>query len=222
MSTIQQPDALAITTVVDRDQEKVPIPLASRILHKFYEPIILYVSLNDATRGTAQAPPPEPAIDTSVPKEVFEAFVNKLAHICDKTKGGDSVTAFTVLNNDEENKSVHYLFAANRQSIEQLQSTLSYVNELLRKVSNAPDNAEQQHAVRKNLLYDVLCFNRLRISHYLGKLQFEIEECLKSCGIEDTEDSIMVATELKKLHNSNNSGISLNSSKAECTLIFVP
>ena len=169
--------------------EEEPIPLGSRIVHKFYEPIMLLASLIGITKEMAVPRSPEPPIDIQDAKQVFHAFINKLGHICDSTKGGATVTSFMVLRSNGNRDTVHYWFAANRRTTEELQTTAAFVRELLHKVGQAPENPEQQHAIRKAVLYNILRFNRPRVSVYLRKLQPQVEECLRRCDMDERDES---------------------------------
>lgn len=172
------------------EAEEEPVPLPSRVIHRFYEPIVLLSSLLGASKGKgmASSPPPDPAIDIQDAKQVFYAFVNKLSHVCDSSKGGGTVTSFMVLNGQHAPGGVHYWFATNRQTNEQLENTLAFVNKLLRRLDQAPMGQEGQHTVRRELLSDVLQFNRPRISVYLQALQPQARECLRRCSMEEETD----------------------------------
>lgn len=176
-----------LTTTTNMDDG--PIPMASRVTHKFYEPIMLSVALNQATEASAIPPPPEPPIDTGDEKQVFHAFVNKLAHICDSEKGGSTVTALMVLRRETKTDAPHYWFAANRQTLDNLQTTAAFVKRILRKVGEAPVDPDNQHVVRKSMLYDILRFNRHRVLLYLEKLRLQVAECLKRCNMDKIDES---------------------------------
>ncbi|RFU78410.1 hypothetical protein TARUN_3811 [Trichoderma arundinaceum] len=58
---------------------------------------MLLVALIEVVKHTAKPPEPEPEVDAMDPKQLFHAFVNKLGHVCDSEKGGDTVTSFVIL-----------------------------------------------------------------------------------------------------------------------------
>ncbi|PTB65231.1 hypothetical protein BBK36DRAFT_1160432 [Trichoderma citrinoviride] len=173
-----------------------PIPLASRIVHKFFEPIILLVALVDAVRNTAKPRPPEQEINVQDPTQLFCAFVNKLGHVCDREKGGETVTSFVVLQSEADPQRAHYVFAVNKQTDSQLSSTATYVRTLLRKVGQAPEGQENQRDARRSLLYHVLRFNRPRVSVYLRKLRAQAASCLEKCQSDMTDENISIAEQL--------------------------
>ncbi|KAL6859251.1 hypothetical protein J3F83DRAFT_763357 [Trichoderma novae-zelandiae] len=192
---------MALTNTSDSSQPldhttQEPIPLSSRIVHKFFEPIILLVALVDAVRNTAKPRPPEPEIDVQNPTQLFCALVNKLGHVCDSEKGGETVTSFVVLENEADPRRAHYVFAVNRQADGQLQSTATYVRTLLRKVGQAPEGQANQHDARHSLLYHVLRFNRPRVSVYLRELRTQTALCLEKCRSEATEENNLIAEQL--------------------------
>jgi len=173
------------------DDEETPIPLPSRVVHRFYEPIVLLLSLFGASKakGLTACPPPDPAINIKDPKQVFYAYVNKLSNVCDRTRGGDTVTSFTILNGDNAQGGFHYWLAANRQTKEQLEITVAFVRALLLRLDQAPIGRDNQHMVRRELLSDILRFNRPRVSVYLRAIRLQTEECLRRCYLEETDDS---------------------------------
>ncbi|KAL7818015.1 hypothetical protein V8C44DRAFT_319870 [Trichoderma aethiopicum] len=173
-----------------------PTPLPSRVVFKFFEPVILLVALTDAVRNTATPRPPEPETNVQDPTQLFCAFVNKLGHVCDREKGGDTVTSFVVLQSEAEPQRAHYVFAVNRQTIGQLQSTATYVRTLLRKVGQAPEGRANQHDARHSLLYHVLLFNRPRVSFYLRELRTQTVSCLEVCQSDMTEENSLIAEQL--------------------------
>lgn len=178
---------------LDKTQQE-PIALAPRIVHRFFEPIVLLKALVDAARSTAKSPPREPPIDIQDAKQLFFAFANKLSHVCDREKGGHTVTSFVILKDENNPEQAHYVFAVNRQSESQLQSTTGYVKKLLQKINEAPENPEDQIAVRHSLLYHVLRFNRLRVMAYLRDLRSFAAECLDKCKSGMTEEGAYQTT----------------------------
>lgn len=180
-----------------------PIPLSSRITHKFFEPIVLLKVLTDAVKSTAKPPPLEARIDLLDPKQVFCAFVNKLGHVCDSTKGGETVTSFTVLRQDSNPDYAHYVFAANVQTDSQLEATSTYVKTLLHQVGKAPEYQEDQREVRRSLLYHILRFNRPRITLYLQDLHPHIVSCLANCRTDNTYESKHAKSKHERLKATN-------------------
>lgn len=189
MSQTATTTSLSIPLPLDMTTED-PVPTVGRAIHKFYEPIILYDALIDAVKHTAKPPVPEPNINIEDPKQVFCTFVNKLSHVCDKQRGGDTVTSFVVLKGQRNPARAHFVFAANRQTDRELGVTAAYVKALFQKIDQAPDGEVNQHNVRSSLLYHILRFNRSRVSFYLRNLRSQTELCLESCQSTNTEEGI--------------------------------
>lgn len=174
-----------------------PIPLPSRIVHKFYEPVILLASLMDVVTphryvaGMSEASVNTPGTDI----QSFKAFLNKLSHVCSSSKGHETVTSFLVLRDRTEenttNGRIHYWFVVNEETPDNLMDTQTYVEKLLRKVKHAPgcEDPEGLNDVRKELHRDVLVFNRRRISYYLRDIQDQTSQCLQRCTSEKTNES---------------------------------
>ncbi|KAL7782778.1 hypothetical protein V8C37DRAFT_413850 [Trichoderma ceciliae] len=206
--------SLSAPQPLDMTQQEA-IPLDSRILHKFFEPIILLVALVDAVKHTAKRPPPEPNIDVKDPKQLFFAFANKLGHVCDRERGGDTVTSFVILKNERNPEQAQYVFAANRQTNSQLQTTAAYVESLLRTVKQAPEGQANQHDTRSSLLYHILRFNRPRVSVYLRDLRSQAALCLEKCQPNGTEEDNLIAEELKRILVSPSAGSGLKDPEAD-------
>lgn len=166
------------------DEPDHAIPLTSSITMKFYEPIMLYKALIDVVANTATSSTPEPPINIRNDKQLFHAFVNKLGHICDKTKGGGTATSFTILCGRGDGDVIDYLFAANKQTVHELEETASFIRGVLNKTRSIPEEPSKQHKIRKSLLYDILRFNRSRVSIYMELLQSQVIECLRRCNTE--------------------------------------
>jgi hypothetical protein len=198
MSHSDAADSLSDSLPLDMTQEE-PIPIAPKAIKRFFEPIMLLAALVEAVRHIAKPPPPEPEINIEDPKQLFCAFVNKLSHVCDRAKGGKTVTSFAVLKDQSNPEQVQYVFAVNRQTDSQLQTTAAYVKALLRRVNQAPEGQENQHQARSSLLYHILRFNRSRVSFYLRDLRSQAEECLERCQSTGTKEGIYII--IKRLHD---------------------
>jgi hypothetical protein len=74
------------------------VPLG-KLQRRFYEPLVLLLALNQACMHNYVPRVAEPLTEVPLhsPEELFKDFVNKLCQICDNKRGGDSVTAISVL-----------------------------------------------------------------------------------------------------------------------------
>lgn len=160
------------------------IPMKSRAVHKFYEPIVLAKALNIATEANSVSPAVDSTIDVTNDKEVFETFVYKLAHVCDRVKGnaGPTISSIMILNHETEEGKVHYWFAANQQEHTELEATEEYLRELLHTIDESPTAHFQRSNVVRSVLAQVLRFNRPKVTHYLRKVNEEAGNCLERCS----------------------------------------
>ncbi|KAL7787210.1 hypothetical protein V8C43DRAFT_324022 [Trichoderma afarasin] len=207
-------DAADSSSPLDQTDEE-PEHLTSKRLHRFFEPIMMLLALTQAVRNMATPPPREEKINTQDPKQLFYAFVNKLSHVCDKRKGPNHVTSFVVLKDQSNPDKAHYVFAMNRQTDSQLQSTARYVATLLRMVGQAPEGREGQGDARHSLLYHVLRFNRHRVSFYLRELRKHAAFCLEKCEAETTDDNELTAEGLAEILTSSVVGLDENDAEAD-------
>lgn len=177
---------------------ETPIPISSKVLHKFYEPVILLVSLEDAISPQSSSTATSDSSPTGHESDlqVFKAFVNKLSHVCSSAKGPETVTSFVVLRDsstpNDENIRVHYWFAINEQTRDRLTDTQIYVKNLLSKVGRAPsqlDDPEGWEGAKREIFRDVLVFNRPRITTYLRALRTRANACLERLHAENTRES---------------------------------
>lgn len=157
------------------------VPMTNKIIHKFYEPAVLLKALNVTAKDEAPAAEFDATIDTTDPQQLFQAFVYKLAHICDDQKGeyGATITSFCVLKDEERGGgAAHYWFASNQRTREDLETTARYVRKLLAK---AGEPCEDLASVKREILYEVLWFNRPRLEYYFRQMSDKGTMCVASC-----------------------------------------
>ncbi|KAM7203003.1 hypothetical protein V8F20_004250 [Naviculisporaceae sp. PSN 640] len=214
----------AIVNTLLHDEK--PIPFTSKPLNKFYEPVILLVALMDAVspNSSSLAMISNPASTSQQTDfQVFKAFVNKLSHICSSAKGRETVTSFVILQDDKatesaKNSRVHYWFAMNEQSLEQLADTKTYVESLLCKIGRAPairDSPEGWEATKRDIFRDVLVFNRPRITTYLRTIRERVDNCLKRLKTENTDESRLLAASIEEVVEPDSFGETLGGPEAE-------
>ncbi|KAK0655020.1 hypothetical protein B0T16DRAFT_3191 [Cercophora newfieldiana] len=166
-------------------REDVPaVPLdgnQQRRMRQFFPPLILLESIhetcNQRTVLKAAEAPPNP---NQAPEGRFRTFVNKLAHICDYRPKGDTVTALTVLFEDDR---VLYLFASNRRTRAELNKTRSDLLALLNtlKENLQPETRRPDRVLNDKLLRQILALNSVRVQGYLSTLSNELKSCIKAC-----------------------------------------
>lgn len=179
------------------------IPMKSREIHKFFEPLVLLKALGSATRKTAVSPSLEASIDIEDDEEIFKAFVYKLGHVCDNIKGdcGATITSFCVLQDQAEEDLVHYWFASNQRTHGELETTKTYVKGLLEKANEASEDIEKEKEVFKTLLSNVLSFNRPRVTYYIKQIIAQASKCISICLSSVDEKNQAIAVILRALAN---------------------
>ncbi|TQN68329.1 hypothetical protein CSHISOI_07123 [Colletotrichum shisoi] len=198
-------------------QDSETIPMKSRIVQKFYEPLVLLKALNLEMQDKANYVDPDELDNRRDMKHTFQAFVYKLAHACDSVKGdgGATITSVMVLNATASD-SVEYWFASNQRTTEELQITALFIGRILNRASRAT-LPQDESRLRRDLLDLVLGFNRQRIAQYLAAFRVEGEKCLKMCSTQDNEEDNTVSTHLRKALNSINFAWDESTTEAEWT-----
>ncbi|KAF5005334.1 hypothetical protein FDECE_8230 [Fusarium decemcellulare] len=160
------------------EQDNIPLP--SRVIHKFYEPLVLLNALSFATRETAPSGGFDATIDVADLEQLYKAFVYKLGHSCDSRKGGygATITSFCIMKDPERDGAPHYWFASNQRTYGELEATAEYMRNLLRKVGQPFKDLAQ---CKKDLLSDILWFNRLRVIYYLRQMSNKGTKCIEYC-----------------------------------------
>lgn len=180
------------------------VELASRILHKFYEPIMLLEALKEPVGEPVSAPSQSMRVDAEDPRQLYQAFVYKLAHVCDRERGGKTVTSVMILdtsNVSTDETQFTYVFGVNQAEPQQVQQTAEFLQTILHKVGNAPPKSEAQarNAAERELRQIVWRFNRPRVRFYLKSLRDRAELCLKQSLAEDKKEDQEIAKGLQDL-----------------------
>ncbi|SPJ72338.1 uncharacterized protein FTOL_02066 [Fusarium torulosum] len=155
------------------------VPLKPKQKRRFYEPIIMYKALTDITHeegALRRAEVPERPMNE---EQKYHYFLNRLASICDSTKGGKTVTSITILDGEDK---FTYAFGCNQVTTTDLHETRDFLTALLKKLSGTHRlGQEETRSVEKDVLKMILTFNSPRISCYLGELKKNIGRCLEYC-----------------------------------------
>lgn len=161
-----------------------------KVVHRFYEPLVLLKALNLEMMDTATYINPGESEYFHDPQKLFQTFVYKLAHVCDSVKGngGFTITSIAVLQGKDD-RTIEYWFASNQRTEQELNTTASFVRSLLQTIKKAPvQPCQQTRAIQKVLLHDVLLFNRERISFYLKNFRIEAQKCIDRWPTLSTDD----------------------------------
>ncbi|CAM1504383.1 Fc.00g019740.m01.CDS01 [Cosmosporella sp. VM-42] len=173
-------------------------PLKPRALRRFYEPIVITKALTDINQERGSSRQPESTDTPTTDNETLKCFLNKISNVCDRQKGGKTVTSSTVLQHDQ---GIIYVLGCNQVSYSMLKETSEFVDTLLQKIDNASD--EEQGAKRKEhdgILRLILAFNRPRVENYIRGLQGDIETCLKTSRLQTGNEASVLNNELEKLN----------------------
>ncbi|KXX75488.1 hypothetical protein MMYC01_208107, partial [Madurella mycetomatis] len=166
---------------------------------RLYEAIVMLVCLTKAYVEGKSAEATESEINVPRSKKlVFHCFVNKLAQICDDRRGGDTVTAFAVL----QPGNVQYYFGCNGRNAAALESVRSYVADVLNLIGTAnPDDVKKatrdsSTPLFSHVLQKIVGFNRPRIERYISVLAKSVEDSVHQTSQEDYEEVVDKTQEL--------------------------
>lgn len=165
-------------------------PLVSaKLTRKFYEPVALLVCLNGIFKEKTSRRTAEILCDSNLElEEIFHSFVCKLGQLCDSRPRGRTVTSFSILQKPE---GIEYVFASNKRSVIELETTRAYVAAILKCLGEAQlEDDEKQAELHTRLLEDILLFNLPRIKRYLSCLVRELDSCINICTSEETPDGM--------------------------------
>ncbi|KAH6900412.1 hypothetical protein B0T10DRAFT_600701 [Thelonectria olida] len=173
--------------------------LKPRQLRRFYEPVILRKAIADIAHKHGTIKPPDRPPRPKTAEERFHRYVDKLANMCDWEKGGNTVTAFAILDTED---AFVYVFGCNEVSDAGLRQTAEFVVILLQKISGFRNlKPAEKDAVKKDIFNLLVLFNRPRVEKYLSALRKELMNCIKSCGDKTHNGPPMLEKWLQELHD---------------------
>ncbi|UQC84246.1 uncharacterized protein CLUP02_09742 [Colletotrichum lupini] len=178
------------------------ISMKSRVINKFYEPLVLLKAMNDEMTNLAEFVDPDDLNYRGDVKRIFQAFIYKLAHVCDSTpgNGGGTVTSIMLLHGSEATN-VEYHLASNQRIADDLKNVRAYIQYLLERLNRA-STSERTSELRKDLLNAVLWFNRPRINSYIVRLKKEIQRCIDDArNVESVIESLTSTLGLLEFHD---------------------
>lgn len=153
---------------------QLPALIKANVRQRFYTAVVFLLAITQAYTNDRQATPPGAQWSgDSSSKASFKDFVNKLSQFCDVKPGGDSVTAFTVLDHQDH---FEYRFACNKMKKSRLTKIAEYMTDLLKTLHHVRSDDE----FRSLLLQKVLCFCRHRVHYYLGAFATACRACKKT------------------------------------------
>ena len=142
---------------------------ALRLLHRFYEPLVLLVVL-DPTRGAQNVHSfPDSKSDTS--QDLRRKFLDQLSWTCDYKRGGESVSAIAA---EASPQGTVFWLAANTDPKERVLSHLKWVLEQLDRSFNASDEATRE--LENKITAKCIEFSKEKVKHYSRQLRNCIED----------------------------------------------
>lgn len=154
------------------------VSLGASLSRRFYLPLVFLSSLVRLFRTENELRVPD--LETA-PADVFKTFVNKLGHICDSAKGGDTVTAFAIL----QLGTIQYYFTSNQRDEEDYQRTSQYITDVLKELDRVRDDelfsrnaGDGRLPVCLQLLRMIIRFNQSRIKGYICRMREELDFCI--------------------------------------------
>lgn len=174
--TSQSPD-LQVDWIAETNPN-IEVPIKSKPWHRFYEPVVFLRALTEACPH--HQPESEDDDDDVLPLErektplrAFHRYLDRLAQVCDSSRGGATVTAIAAVATPSH---VHYRFGSNQRKPLELERTRNYITEILQMLGRT--NIAQLDSIRPELMRRVLTFTEPRITVYMRTLYTKSLECL--------------------------------------------
>ena len=153
----------------------LPAAIRSGLRHRFYHAVVFLFAVTRACETNRQPVPHALSWHRSNAFDItFKDFVNRLCQFCDVKPGGDSVTAFAVLDLQDR---IQYRFASNRRNSKQLLKAREFVIDLLKTLQDA---TVADAGVGIRLLSKVLGFCRVKVQNYLRGLIKASNTCMET------------------------------------------
>ncbi|KAL9109303.1 MAG: hypothetical protein Q9227_006058 [Pyrenula ochraceoflavens] len=168
-----------------------------RILHRFYEPLVLLHTLNP-TRGD-QIPRDANKNDNNGDlKTLRRSFLDDLSYFCDYEKGGETVTAIALESQPQGNV---FWVASNANAKSKMLNFLREVMCDLQRFTNAPNLNEGGAQLVNSLARKAIKFGQQRIKKYFSLLlqKQTLPRCLKFLEQNHSYENVELAAWLKGL-----------------------
>ena len=140
----------------------------TRLLHRFYEPLVLLLVL-DPTRGV-QNPQSFPDSKSDTSQDLRRKFLDQLSWTCDYKRGGDSVSAIAA---EAKPRGTVFWLAANTDSKGRVLSHLTWVLEQLEQSFNASDEATEE--LENKITAKCIEFSKEKVKNYSRQLRNCVE-----------------------------------------------
>ncbi|KAK4641625.1 hypothetical protein QC761_500040 [Podospora bellae-mahoneyi] len=168
--------------------EKTAIILPPSVRKQFYEALMIICSmihiLSRTENGTRSPSPDLEGVADKNSQGTFFCFVNKLSQVCDSERGGDTVTAFSVLQPDI----IEYRFTSNRRTEISFQTKTRFVTKLLNTVGGI-SGPELQEA-RRNGEDSLLKYSSSTVPALQSHINYQIARHLEFCANACTDSDV--------------------------------
>lgn len=150
--------------------EKTTKTIPNKLLHRFYEALVLLKVLLESAHGE-RMPRQRNAMsspDNANRYELLRRFLESLAYVCDHEKGGDSMTAIFVSSGP-----LVYHVACNKR-LPEPNKVVPFLRSVLEQLGSfkEPDEDSERH-----LLAQCVQFSEKRVGTYERFLRNELEKC---------------------------------------------
>lgn len=160
---------------------RTPAPIKKDLRYRFYAAVVFLSAVTGACATNRQRTPSRDLIALhshhGSREATFRDFVDTLSEFCDVKLGGDSVTAFTVLDLQDR---IQYRFACNRLNKSRLTRIASFVTDLLQTLQAVSSSGSASDSPDLILLQKVLVHCRTRVHSYLGYFKTACRACVKT------------------------------------------
>ena len=146
-----------------------------RLLHRFYEPLVLLRILN-AARGAGEVELPVDPRTRSF-QLIWRGFLDNLSWLCDNKHGGETVSSVAAQEIPEGNK--FWLVSKYDQSLDHLQWVLAELNALRDRPDSEKIDSEGRIAVES------ICFSKDKINTYARFLRINLGKARNALETED-------------------------------------
>lgn len=155
----------------------------NKLLHRFYEPLVLLFALDRFQGDHLYSDNNRLALDDATEKELRRRFLNSLSYICDYQKGGDTVTAIGATANP-----LRYYIASNKAPQQKVKAFLELVFSQLEQIYNMSHG--ERIKMESVILKFCVEFSEQRIRTYWRFLQLSMKECAEAL-----QDKLIIESE---------------------------
>jgi hypothetical protein len=127
-------------------------------------------------------------------EQKYHRFLHSIASVCDRVKGGKTVTSVAILDGEDK---FTYVFGSNQVFDQDLYDTRVFLTSLLERLSgfHLLSNTEKA-SVRNEIFGMILAFNSPRIKCYVDALKKNMAECLLYCQRMGTQTGELSPTQI--------------------------